>query len=63
MGSWNLLDLRLQKSFKLGGTADIALFADVLNTFNDDAYESVLDRRGTSTNFGGPVAVPAARAA
>ena len=52
VGSWNLLDLRLQKSFKLGGTSDIALFADALNTFNNDAYESVLDRRGTSSNFG-----------
>jgi hypothetical protein len=54
VASWNLLDLRLQKSFKLGGGADLALFTDILNTFNDDAYETVLDRRGTSDNFGVP---------
>jgi hypothetical protein len=52
--SWNLLDLRLQKSFKLGGGSDIALFADVLNTFNDNANENVLDRRGASDNFAIP---------
>ncbi len=54
VGSWNLLDLRLQKSFKLGGNAEFALFGDLLNSFNDDAYESVLDRRGTSDNFAVP---------
>ncbi|HET7293775.1 MAG TPA: TonB-dependent receptor [Vicinamibacteria bacterium] len=52
--NWNLLDLRIQKSFKLGGTSDVAIFADILNTFNDNANETVLDRRGTSANFGVP---------
>ena len=46
------LDLRLQKEFKLGGTANVAFFADVLNALNDDAYEDVQDRLGTSENFG-----------
>ncbi len=48
------LDLRLQKEFKLGGTANVAFFADVLNTLNDDAYEDVQDRLGTSDNYGAP---------
>jgi hypothetical protein len=47
-----ILDLRLQKEFKLGGTANIAFFADILNTLNDDAYEDVQDRLGTSDSFG-----------
>ena len=54
VASWNLLDLRLQKSFKLGGGADFRLFADVLNTFNDDAYENVESSLGTAENFGTP---------
>ena len=41
-----ILDLRLQKEFKLGGSANVALFADVLNMFNEDAYEDVQDRLG-----------------
>ena len=47
-----ILDLRLQKEFRLGGTANVAFFADVLNALNDDAFEDVQDRRGTSENFG-----------
>jgi hypothetical protein len=47
-----ILDLRLQKEFKLGGTANVAFFADVLNALNDDAYEDVQDRVGTSDSFG-----------
>jgi hypothetical protein len=58
-----ILDLRLQKEFKLGGTANIAFFVDVLNTLNDDAYEDVQDRLGTSENFGlGTEYVPPRRA-
>ena len=49
-----VLDVRLQKDFKLGGTANVAVFADVLNALNDDAYEDVQDRLGTSENFGLP---------
>jgi hypothetical protein len=47
-----LLDLRLQKDFSVGGGAHFAVFADVLNVLNDDAYEDIQDRLGTSENFG-----------
>jgi hypothetical protein len=46
-----ILDLRVQKDFKFGA-ASFALFADVLNALNDDAFEDVQDRVGTSDNFG-----------
>jgi hypothetical protein len=46
-----VLDLRLQKDFSFG-SAHFALFADILNALNDDAYEDVQDRVGTSENFG-----------
>jgi carboxypeptidase family protein/TonB-dependent receptor-like protein len=46
-----VLDLRLQKDFSLGGGAHFAVFADVLNALNDDAYEDIQDRVGTSENF------------
>ena len=50
--SSNLLDLRLQKEFGLRGQARLALFTDVLNTLNDDAYEWVESRLGSADNFG-----------
>ena len=49
-----VLDLRLQKEFGLGGGANVAIFADVLNALNEDAHEDVQDRIGTSENFGAP---------
>ena len=52
--SWTLLDLRLQKEFRLGSSANFAVFADILNTLNDGAYESVGSRLGTAANFGEP---------
>ena len=45
------LDARVEKSFNLGGTAELAAFGDFLNLFNSDANESVLDRRPTSANY------------
>ena len=54
VGSWNLLDLRLQKEFRLGGSANVAVFADALNTLNDDAYEDIEAQLGTADNFGRP---------
>ena len=42
---WNQLDARVEKEFKLGGTAELAVFGDFLNLLNSDANESVLDRR------------------
>jgi hypothetical protein len=50
----NILDVRLQKEFRIGKQAGVAVFADVLNLLNDDAHEGVLDRLGTSENFGVP---------
>jgi hypothetical protein len=51
VSSWTTLDARLEKAFRLGGTAELAAFGDFLNLFNNDAYESVLDRRPTSSTY------------
>ncbi len=50
----NVLDVRLQKEFAFGKDAGFAVFADLLNLTNDDAYESVGSRIGTSESFGLP---------
>jgi hypothetical protein len=50
----NGLDVRLEKAFRLGGTAEGAVFGDFLNVFNNDAYENIQDRLGTSESFGEP---------
>jgi outer membrane receptor protein involved in Fe transport len=42
------LDVRGQKEFALGKGAGLALFCDVLNLTNSDAYENVGSRLGTS---------------
>lgn len=52
--SQNQLDLRLQKQFPFGKKRRMALFADLLNTFNDGAYEDVLSRMADSDSFGVP---------
>jgi hypothetical protein len=54
VSDWNVLDLRIQKSFTFNENARLALFGDVLNLFNEDAYESVGSRLGTSSAFGLP---------
>jgi len=54
VGTWNILDLRLQKEFKFGKQAAIALFADGLNVTNNDAHDDVGGRLGTSDAFGQP---------
>ena len=54
VANWNVLDLRLQKEFHLGGPAKVALFGDVLNVFNDDANESVESVSGNADLFGVP---------
>jgi len=54
VADWKVLDLRLQKEFRLGGGANLAVFGDLLNTLNDDAYETVESRLGTADNFGRP---------
>jgi hypothetical protein len=50
----NGLDVRLEKALRFGGTAEGAVFGDFLNVFNNDAAESIVDRRAVSTNFGVP---------
>ena len=45
LSSWTTLDVRLEKAFRFGGTAELAVFGDFLNLFNNDANESVVDRR------------------
>jgi hypothetical protein len=46
-----LLDMRLQKDFKLGANAKLSLFADALNLTNNDAYEAVQSTIATSSVF------------
>ena len=50
----NQLDVRLEKALRFGGTAEGAVFGDLLNAFNTDAAQSILDRRFTNANFGVP---------
>jgi hypothetical protein len=54
VGDWKLLDLRVQKEFGLGRGAHLAVFGDLLNTLNDDAFENVESTLGTADNFGRP---------
>ena len=48
---WQTLDTRVEKSFNLGGSSELAVFGDFLNLFNSDANESVLDRRLGNANY------------
>ena len=48
---WTTLDARIEKAFRLSGSAEVAAFGDFLNLFNSDAYESVLDRRLGNSNY------------
>ena len=48
---WTTLDTRIEKSFNLGGTAQLAVFGDFLNLTNSDANESVLDRRIGNSSY------------
>jgi outer membrane receptor protein involved in Fe transport len=51
---WNMLDVRLQKEFGLSDRVRVGLFADILNTFNNDANESVASRETGSDGFDQP---------
>lgn len=53
VGTWNLLDLRVQKEFG-SERVKLALFADGLNVFNDDSYDGVGTRLGAADGFGVP---------
>jgi len=52
--AWDLIDMRIEKDVKLGGSARAGVFADVLNLPNSDANESVGSRLGSSSSFGLP---------
>jgi hypothetical protein len=45
------LDTRVEKSFHVGGNAEVAVFGDFLNLFNSDSAEGVLDRRLGNPNY------------
>jgi hypothetical protein len=51
---WNILDVNVQKTLKLGGSTSLDLFAYLLNLTNSGVSEDVLDRVGTSDTFGLP---------
>ncbi|HSB62338.1 MAG TPA: TonB-dependent receptor [Vicinamibacteria bacterium] len=51
VGTWSLLDLRVQKEFG-GERLRLALFADGLNVFNDDSFDGIGTRLGTAAGFG-----------
>ena len=42
LGDVTILDMRLQKDFKLGGDVKLALFADAFNLLNSDTTEGVI---------------------
>jgi len=50
-----LLDLRVQKDFKLGKQVRLSAFADLLNLFNSDAYEDVVTPRVTASTYNWPL--------
>jgi outer membrane receptor protein involved in Fe transport len=50
-----IVDVRLQKDFRIAGTAEASVFGDLLNLFNSDANQGVLARRADLTDtFGNP---------
>ena len=64
----NLLDLRLEKVFKVGGGTDrVAVYADVFNVFNSALIDGVvkrvsgLDIEGVTVPFEGPTSVVSPR--
>jgi hypothetical protein len=46
-----IIDARLQKSFRLGGTARLSVAADALNLFNENANQSVQSTNVTSAVY------------
>ena len=51
-----LLDMRVQKDFKLGSQVRVSAFADLLNAFNSDVYEDVVTSRVTASTYYWPLA-------
>jgi hypothetical protein len=50
----NLMDLRVQKAFRITGTMRADLFVDLLNVTNSGLYENVVSRLGTNAQYGLP---------
>jgi Carboxypeptidase regulatory-like domain/TonB-dependent Receptor Plug Domain len=57
----NLLDLRIEKQFALGGRVRIAAIGDILNVLNGNSFENVASTLGTSAVFGVPTTVQVPR--
>ena len=49
--SFTLLDVRLQKDFRLGQKVQLSLFADALNLINADTTQSMLSTLVDSSSF------------
>jgi hypothetical protein len=56
LASQSLLDLRVSRTFAVGGTGRIELLLDVLNALNDNAEEGLATDNFFSPNFGRPTA-------
>ena len=54
VGTWDTLDVRFQKEFHFNKEANVALFVDALNLFNDNANEGIASRRADASTFGYP---------
>ncbi len=54
VSSQNVLDVRVQKEFSITKTVGLAVFTDMLNLLNNDAYENIGSRLGTSASYGLP---------
>jgi hypothetical protein len=55
VADWNLIDLRIEKAFKLDSRGtNAAVFGDILNLTNSDAFESVGSRDAENSSFGLP---------
>ena len=54
VSSQSVLDVRVQKEFMITKTAGLAFFTDMLNLLNNDAYENIGSRLGTSDSYGLP---------
>jgi hypothetical protein len=52
--AWDLIDLRIEKDFGLGGGRRAGVFADVLSLTNTDANQGIGSRLGDNSSFGLP---------
>jgi len=57
LDSWNLLDLRIEKSFEFGQRYRLRIAADIFNLFNEDTMIETLTTRGLADGFMQPARV------